>query len=111
MNVLFEWDEGNTKHVLLDHPERGNTIEEVEAILQDENRITKFDRLDPMTNEPRYFTLGVGTEGIVKYVAFVLRNGKIRPITCYKASKKQRAYYERAHTTSSEESEKGSGGD
>ncbi len=110
MNVLVEWDEGNTKHVLVDHPERGNTIEEVESILQEPNRITKFDRLDSKTGEPRYFTLGVGTEGIVKYVAFVVRNGKIRPITCHQASKKQRAYYERANTTSSGETEKGSGG-
>lgn len=101
MKEEFQWDEGNITHVVGDHPERDNTREEVESIFQDPKRQIRFDRLDPKTGEKRFFVLGIGTEGLLKYVAFVVRNGKIRPITCYRATKKNQADYERANTTSS----------
>lgn len=103
MSVEFEWDEGNLRHILQDHPERENTVVEIESIFTDPYFEVVFDRLDPNTQEPRYCGVGRGTSGKEKYVVFVVRNGKFRPITCRRAQAKQRkAYYEIVNSTSSQ---------
>lgn len=109
MNDLeFDWDEGNINHVIQQYPERGNTIEEVESIFLDKNFIGDFDREDPRTGELRYWGMGIGTQGILKYVVYVERIDKIRPITCYVAKRNQRhLYHERANTTPKQEDSSG----
>lgn len=102
MRVEFEWDEGNLQHIIHDHPERENTVAEVESIFTDPYFKAVFDRPDPVSQEPRYCGVGRGTTGKEKYVVFVVRNGKIRPITCHRAKVKQRkAYYEIVNSASS----------
>jgi hypothetical protein len=39
MALKFEWDMGNLKHVIDDHPERENTVQEVESVFSDPNFI------------------------------------------------------------------------
>lgn len=104
----FEWDAGNIRHVMYDHPERGNTRAEIESIFNSPHFQSEFDREDPKTGELRYYTLGVGTEGVVKYVVFVIRNGKIRPITCFTADSEQRSkYYERVSSQATQSGRSG----
>ena len=93
MKDEFDWNEGNIRHIVHDHPERGNTVEEVESLFDDEYFIGGFDRDDPLTGEQRYWGIGIGTQGIVKYVVYVDRNDKIRPITCHTAKRNQRQFY------------------
>lgn len=112
--IEFEWDEGNLQHIILDHPERGNTVEEVESIVTDPYFRGIANRVDDVSQEQRYGGVGIGTQGIEKYVAYVIRNGKIRPITCYPAKPKQRQKYyefiERARALISGDTKNGNGG-
>ncbi len=80
------------KHVLSDHPERENTVEEVESVFLDPHFRAVPDRTDG--EEQQYSGVGVGNDGLAKHVVFVIRNGQIRPITCRPASRKQRGKYE-----------------
>lgn len=90
----FQWDEHNTKHVIHDHPERGNTVAEVESLFSDEFFLPVPDRISKY-GEQEYSGVAVGNEGIEKHVVYVIRNGEFRPVTCRRASRKQRAaYYE-----------------
>jgi uncharacterized DUF497 family protein len=91
-DLLFDWDEGNTKHVVYDHPERGNTQEEVESLFYDPFFRPTPDRTGKY-GEQEFSGVAIGTEGIEKHVVFVVRNGKIRPITCRRATRKQRVAY------------------
>jgi len=92
--IEFEWDVGNTKHILNDHPERENTIEEVESIFYDPHFIIAFNRVDE-NGENRYCGVGIGNDKHEKFVVFIVRAGKIRPISCRRANKKDRIrYYE-----------------
>ena len=88
----FQWDSGNMKHVLSDHPERDNTVEEVESVFRDPYFKAVPDRVD--SGEQQYSGVGIGNEGVAKHVVFVIRNGQIRPVTCRPASRKQRSKYE-----------------
>lgn len=60
-NPGFEWDEGNLNHVLKDHPERGNTVEEVESVFADTWVIIRFDKT--VNEEKRFLALGEGVSG------------------------------------------------
>jgi hypothetical protein len=100
---LFDWDEGNIKHVVHDHPERGNTVEEVESLFSDPYFEPLPDRIGNY-GEQEFSGVAVGNEGIEKHVVYVIRNGKIRPITCRPATRKQRkAYYEIVNQRSREQ--------
>lgn len=115
MKLEFEWDEGNLQHIILDYPERANTVEEIESIFGDRYFRPIANRVDVNSDEQRYGGVGVGTQGIEKYVAYVVRNGKISPITCYTAKRKQRLKYheiieqERALTSGGTESRASNG--
>lgn len=94
MAYKFEWDTGNLDHILNDHPERKNTVDEVESVFSDINLIISEDKIDQY-GEQRYSGLGVGNDKDEKFVIFVLRNRMIRPISCRRANKKERIkYYE-----------------
>ena len=91
----FEWDLANLKHILEDHPERNNTLIEVESIFEDEHFLISENLYDEISEEQRYSGVGVGTSGDEKFVIFVIRGNKIRPIRCRRANKKERIkYYE-----------------
>lgn len=90
----FEWDNGNMKHIIEDHPERENTIEEIESVFHDPNFIIASDCIDE-NGEERYIGVGIGNDKEEKFVIFIIRNCKIRPISCRRANKKDRVrYYE-----------------
>ncbi len=95
MSDRFDWDVANIKHILEDHPERNNTVKEVESVFKDENFVISLNKFDELFGEQRYGGVGVGTSGDEKFVVFVLRGDKIRPISCRRANKKERVkYYE-----------------
>jgi uncharacterized DUF497 family protein len=90
----FDWNEGNLKHVIDDYPVRGNSIEEVESLFLDNNFVAIPDRIDKF-GEQQYHGVGISNQNRVLYVVFVIRNDKIRPISCRPASQKERnKYYE-----------------
>ena len=94
MKLEFDWDEGNIRHIIHDHPERGNTIDEVESLFYDDFFEPTADRIGK-SGEQEFSGVAVGNEGIEKHVVFVWRNGKIRPFSCRRATRKQReVYYE-----------------
>ncbi len=105
--LLFDWDNGNLKHVVHDYPERGNAPEEIESLFDDPYFRPTADRIDQY-GEQQFSGVAVGTEGIEKHVVYVVRNGKIRPITCRRATRKQRArYYEIASEISQQQQKDG----
>ena len=93
--MKFDWDEGNINHILYDNPERNNTIDEVEIIFFDLYFFAEESRLES-NGEQRYRGIGIGKDGIEKFVVFVIRFGKIRPISFRRANfkEKQKYYYE-----------------
>lgn len=91
----FEWDKGNMKHVIDDYPERENSIEEIESIFLDRNFIILPNKIDEKTGEQRYAGIGIGNDKNEKFIIFVIREDKIRVISCRRANKNDRIkYYE-----------------
>lgn len=94
MIYKFDWDIGNLEHVMNDHPERENTVDEVESVFSDTNLFLLPNRVDEH-GEFRYIAIGIGASGDEKTVVFVTRKDKMRPISCRRANKKERVkYYE-----------------
>jgi uncharacterized DUF497 family protein len=87
----FDWDEGNTKHTIEDYPERQNTIESVQSIFEDPMFSARIGKI--IDGEQRYIGLGKDLNQIVKIVVFVIREEKIRPISCWKAKEKVKNQY------------------
>ena len=92
MNSQFQWDAGNTQHILDNYPERENTIDEVESVFEDTHFITLPDRVDEF-GEQRYHALGLSNRNTIKLGVFVIRNDEIRPVSCRTASRKERKLY------------------
>jgi uncharacterized DUF497 family protein len=88
--MQFEWDSDNLQHITTDHPERENTVEEVESIFNDPNLIIKAGRKN--VNEQRFNAVGMGNSHI-KFVVFTINNGLIRPISCWPANRQTTRYY------------------
>jgi uncharacterized DUF497 family protein len=88
----FQWDSGNIKHVIYDYPERENTIEEIESVFTDPNFLPTPDRVDSR-GEQQYSGVGLSNQNRLLFVAFVVRNGQIRPISCRPAGRKSRNQY------------------
>lgn len=89
----FEWDEGNREHILADHPERGNTIAEVESVFYDPWLTVSLDRI--VNEEERFLAIGEGISGAIRVVVFIFQNDLIRPISCWEAKNKvKNQYYE-----------------
>ena len=88
----FQWDSGNIKHVIQDYPERANTTEEVESVFNDPKFRPVPDRVDNR-GEQQYSGVGQSNQNRLLFVAFSVRNGQIRPISCRPASRKARDNY------------------
>ena len=88
----FQWDSGNIKHVIQDYPERANSIEEVESLFNDPNFQPVPDRIDSR-GEQQYSGVGRSNQNRLLFVAFSVRNGQIRPISCRPAGRKARDNY------------------
>jgi uncharacterized protein len=72
--LIFDWDEGNTKHAIEDYPERQNTIESVESIFEDPMFSARIGKI--IDGEQRYIGLGKDLNQIVKIVVFVIKEEK-----------------------------------
>ena len=88
----FQWDSGNINHIIQDYPERANTIEEVQSVFTDPNFLPTPDRVDGR-GEQQYSGVGLSNQNRLLFVAFSLRNGQIRPISCRPANRKERERY------------------
>ena len=88
----FQWDTGNKGHVMNDHPLRANSTDEVESLFSDSTFTPLPDRVDDQ-GEQRYKAVARSNLNRILYVAFVVRNGQIRPISCRPASRKERERY------------------
>ncbi len=89
----FQWDDGNTAHIVDHYPERANTMPEVESVFADSNFRPLADRVDNR-GEQQYRGIGLSNQNRLLYVAFSIRNGQIRPISCRPASRKERDRYD-----------------
>lgn len=88
----FQWDDANRTHVLEHYPDRANTIDEVESLFNDPAFAPLPDRVDSY-GEQRYKVVACSNRNRIMYVAFSVRNGQIRPISCRPASRKERERY------------------
>ncbi len=89
--MRFEWDDNNLRHIILDHPERGNTVDELENVFEDPNLLIKVGKGKPY--EQRFEAIGMGNSHNIKYVVFTINNGLIRPISCWPANRQNTRYY------------------
>lgn len=90
--IEFQWDEGSIKHVIQDYPDRDNSISEVESIFTDPYALSKFSRLGS-DGEERFQVVGLSNRFRVCSVVYVIRNGQIRPISCWPSKAKVRNEY------------------
>ncbi|MBL6964889.1 MAG: BrnT family toxin [Bacteroidetes bacterium] len=87
----FEWDEGNIEKNWLKHHVSKNECEEVffnhPLLATGDPKHSK--------SEKRYYILGQTDSGRLLFIAFTIRNGKIRVISARDMSRKEkRKYYE-----------------
>lgn len=95
--VGFEWDEGN---LYKNEKKHGISWQEIEEVFFNEPLLNFQDTLHSNHEEIRCFVLGVTDEGKGLFVAFTLRNNRIRPISARKMSRKERIIYEKAEKDS-----------
>lgn len=98
----FQWDNGNTAHIIDHYPERANTMLEVESVFADPNFQPRADRMDSR-GEQQYSGVGMSNQNRLLFVAFSIRNGQIRPISCRPASRKNRENYDQSSQTANSE--------
>lgn len=87
--VEFEWDKGNIgknrKHNVGD--------KEAEEVFLDDKKIVLRDTLHSK-NEERFIIIGITKRGRLLYVAYTIRNEKIRIISARSVNKKEVYVYE-----------------
>lgn len=87
----FQWDGGNlTKSA----GKQGVPPEEAEEVFFRTPWIIEDAR--PEDTEPRWAAIGQSERGRVLRVLFTVRAGKLRPISCRPASRRERKAYEKA---------------
>ena len=85
----FEWDSGNRSKSL----KHGVNSEEVEAMLQ--HPVLLAGRIvEPSHEEPRWLLLGASDDKRPLALVFTKRGERVRPISCRKMRRKERALYE-----------------
>ncbi len=105
----FQWDAGNlTKLDNVKRSGRDLTVDEIESVFVDPDRLIETSYPDDKTGEPRYKVTGLSNLNRVISVIFVLRDGQIRVFNVWKA--KQTAlknYYGQTTDTGREEAARG----
>jgi len=91
--VGFDWDEGNREKNWLKHHVATSECEETYF------NLPLLLHTDPSHSqaEPRCFVLGQTNAGRYLFVAFTVRNNKIRVISAREMSQKERASYEQGN--------------
>jgi len=82
----FQWDAGNlTKLDNVKRSGRDLTVDEIESVFADPDRLIETSYPDSKTGEPRYKVTGLSNLNRVISVIFVLRDGQIRVFNGWRA--------------------------
>lgn len=82
----FQWDAGNlTKLDQVKQSGRNLTVDEIESVFIDPDRLIETSYPDDKTGEPRYKVTGLSNLNRVISVIFVLRDGQIRVFNGWRA--------------------------
>jgi uncharacterized DUF497 family protein len=81
--IEFEWDEANTKHIAIHEV----TPAEFEQVLSNEPLDLDYELID---SEERYRAVGLTSGDRLLSVVFTVRDGKVRGITAFPASARDR---------------------
>lgn len=90
--IAFQWDTGNFDKNLHKH---NVTIQEAEEVFLNEPFVTADDTRHSTGNEQRFYGLGRTKTHRYLFVAFTIRDKKIRVISIRDMKKKERVIYER----------------
>ena len=87
----FEWDKGNSAKSVQKH---GVDLESAEQVFNNKEYLVPLGiQVTPLTNEPRFGTLGMDLTGRLLAICFTIRNGKIRVISIRSMSRLERRKY------------------
>ena len=92
MKLTFEWDEAKASENLRKHKV---TFDEGKTIFSDPFLLTCPD-LDSSETEERFINIGLSARNRILVLIHTQRRGKIRIISCRKATKSERKNYEQA---------------
>lgn len=92
--IGFDWDTGNKQKNLIKH---GITCDEAEEVFFGIKFVFE-DQKHSSTQETRYVVLGCTLSGKTLFIAFTLRNRRVRVISARPMSLKERKWYEEAKT-------------
>lgn len=84
----FDWDKANLDHI----SEHQVSADEVDQIFSDPNRLEA--KAYSVREEQRFATLGQTETGRILRVIYTIRNGRIRTITAYRATRKEQRRYQ-----------------
>jgi uncharacterized DUF497 family protein len=84
------WDPAKAKINLAKH---GVRLSDAEAALFDPFAMTRED--ESSEGEQRFVTIGTDASGVIVVVAFTIRGEYVRPFSSRKATKRERANYEK----------------
>lgn len=87
----FEWDVGNSQKSSDKH---GVSTVEVESVFELKMGKPLGRQVSPMINEERLCIIGPSLDGRMLSIVFVLREGRVRPISSRLANKKEKKLYE-----------------
>jgi len=87
----FEWDDGNLTKSQIKH---GVSKDEVEAVFRSGLAIPLGIQISPEVPEQRLGVIGPSRHGRLLQIAFVLRDGRVRPISSRPAHIKEKRQYE-----------------
>jgi hypothetical protein len=90
MKLIFEWDEIKSKANFKKHKV---SFDEGKTIFNDPFLFTVLDKAH-LTDEERYISMGLSTTGQILVLTHTDRRGKIRIISCRKATTRERRFYE-----------------
>ena len=87
----FEWDSGNLSKSDTKH---GVPPEEVESLFNLKSGVPIGRQVSPPVDEERLCLVGPAASGRMISVVFILREGRVRPISSRPANKKEKKLYE-----------------
>jgi uncharacterized DUF497 family protein len=92
MDLRFEWDPGKAARNAKKH---GVSFDEAATIFHDPMFITVIDQ-EHSSDEERYITIGLSSDGRLLIIAHTDREGQVRIISARKATKKEEQFYAEA---------------
>ncbi len=86
----FDWDSANQTKSAQKH---AVTCEEVEEVFRGRRFIPLGQQIGPVTSEPRFAILGETDQGRLLFLAFTIREEKIRVISARTMNRKEKNLY------------------